>query len=170
MEILIRDAYGKIKGSYDGGRHDVVPISGKDLKLSIDIELQKYGEELMRNKKGAIVAIEPSTGEVLALVSSPTYDPNLLVGRERGKNYRKLVNDRLNPLFDRSIMAAYPPGSTFKPTQGLIFRQEGIVTVGTLFPCYHGYVSGRLKVGCHSHASPISLKPALQTSCNAYFC
>ena len=170
MEILIRDAYGKIKGSYDGGRHDVVPISGKDLKLSIDIELQKYGEELMRNKKGAIVAIEPSTGEVLALVSSPTYDPNLLVGRERGKNYRKLVNDRLNPLFDRSIMAAYPPGSTFKPTQGLIFRQEGIVTVGTLFPCYHGYISGRLKVGCHGHASPISLKPALQTSCNAYFC
>ena len=170
MEILIRDAYGKIKGSYDGGKHDIAPISGKDLKLSIDIELQKYGEELMRNKKGAIVAIEPSTGEVLALVSSPTYDPNLLVGRERGKNYRKLVNDRLNPLFDRSIMAAYPPGSTFKPTQGLIFRQEGIVTVGTLFPCYHGYVSGRLKVGCHSHASPISLKPALQTSCNAYFC
>ena len=170
MEILIRDAYGKIKGSYDGGRHDVAPISGKDLKLSIDIELQKYGEELMRNKKGAIVAIEPSTGEVLALVSSPTYDPNLLVGRERGKNYRKLVNDRLNPLFDRSIMAAYPPGSTFKPTQGLIFRQEGIVTAGTLFPCYHGYISGRLKVGCHGHASPISLKPALQTSCNAYFC
>ena len=81
----------------------------------------------MRNKKGAIVAIEPSTGEVLALVSSPTYDPNLLVGRERGKNYRKLVNDRLNPLYDRAIMAAYPPGSTFKPTQGLIFRQEGIV-------------------------------------------
>lgn len=170
MEILIRDAYGKIKGSYDGGRHDVAPISGKDLTLSIDIELQKYGEELMRNKKGAIVAIEPSTGEVLALVSSPTYDPNLLVGRERGKNYRKLVNDRLNPLYDRAIMAAYPPGSTFKPTQGLIFRQEGIVSVGTLFPCYHGYISGRLKVGCHGHASPISLKPALQTSCNAYFC
>ena len=118
MEILIRDAYGKIKGSYDGGKHDIAPISGKDLKLSIDIELQKYGEELMRNKKGAIVAIEPSTGEVLALVSSPTYDPNLLVGRERGKNYRKLVNDRLNPLFDRSIMAAYPPGSPLNLLKG----------------------------------------------------
>ncbi|MGM9802870.1 MAG: penicillin-binding transpeptidase domain-containing protein [Muribaculaceae bacterium] len=170
VEILIRDACGKIKGSYDGGSHDIAPISGKDLTLSIDIELQKYGEELMRNKKGAIVAIEPETGEVLALVSSPTYNPMLLVGRERGKNYRKLVNDKLNPLYDRSIMAAYPPGSTFKPTQGLILRQEGIVTTGTQFPCYHGYISGRLKVGCHGHASPIALKPAIQTSCNAYFC
>ena len=170
VEILIRDAYGKIKGSYDNGRHDINPIAGKDLTLSIDIELQKYGEELMQNKIGAIVAIEPSTGEILALVSSPTYDPNILVGRERGKHYRELVNDKYKPLFDRSIMAAYPPGSTFKPSQGLIFRQEGIVTPHTLFPCYHGYISGRLKVGCHGHPSPISLKPALQTSCNAYFC
>ena len=170
VEILIRDAYGKIKGSYDNGRHDISPIAGKDLTLSIDIELQKYGEELMQNKIGAIVAIEPSTGEILALVSSPTYDPSILVGRERGKHYRELVNDRFKPLFDRSIMAAYPPGSTFKPSQGLILRQEGIVTLNTLYPCYHGYISGRLKVGCHGHPSPIALKPAIQTSCNAYFC
>ena len=171
MEILIRDAYGKIKGRYNDGQNDIEPVAGKDLKLSIDIELQEYGEKLMRNKIGAIVAIEPSTGEVLALVSSPTYDPNDLVGRARGKNYRKLVNDRVKmPLYDRAIMAAYPPGSTFKPTQGLIFRQEGIVSESTPFPCHLGFVYGRLKVGCHGHESPITLKPALRTSCNAYFC
>ncbi len=170
VEILIRDAFGKIKGSYDEGKHDIAPIAGNDITLSIDIELQKYGEELMQNKIGAIVAIEPSTGEVLALVSSPTYDPGLLIGRERGKNYRKLVNNKYKPLYDRSVMAAYPPGSTFKPTQGLIFRQEGIITQHTAFPCPGGYISGRLKVGCHGHPSPITLKPALQTSCNAYFC
>lgn len=171
MEILIRDAYGRIKGRYNDGLNDVEPVAGKDLTLSIDIELQKYGEQLMRNKIGAIVAIEPSTGEVLALVSSPTYDPNALVGRMRGKNYRKLVNDKeRKPLYDRAIMAAYPPGSTFKPTQGLIFRQEGIVTENTPFPCHMGFIYGRLKVGCHGHESPITLKPALRTSCNAYFC
>lgn len=171
VEILIRDAYGKIKGKYDDGKQDVAPISGKDLKLSIDINLQEYGEQLMRNKIGAIVAIEPSTGEILALVSSPSYDPTLLIGRARGKNYKKLFNDtRRKPLFDRAIMAAYPPGSTFKPTQALILRQEGIVSLSTAYPCYRGFICGRLKVGCHGHASPIALKPALQTSCNAYFC
>lgn len=170
VEILIRDAHGKIKGRYDEGKSDVAPIAGKDLTLSIDIELQKYGEELMRNKIGAIVAIEPSSGEILALVSSPTYDPNDLVGRIRGKNYGKLVNDETRPLYDRAIMAAYPPGSTFKPTQGLIFRQESIVTPTSLYPCYNGFIYGRLKVGCHGHESPISLMPALRTSCNAYFC
>lgn len=171
VEILIRDALGKIKGKYDGGKQDIAPVSGKDLKLSIDIKLQEYGERLMQNKIGAIVAIEPATGEVLALVSSPTYDPNLLVGRARGKNYKKLFNDtRRKPLFDRAIMAAYPPGSTFKPTQGLILRQESIVTLSTAYPCSHGFICGRLKVGCHAHGSPIALQPALQTSCNAYFC
>ena len=170
LEILIRDVVGKIKGRYMNGEYDVQPVAGKDLKLSIDIELQKNGEQLMKNKIGAIVAIEPSTGEVLALVSSPTYDPNLLVGRVRGKNYQALKNDKTLPLYDRSIMAAYPPGSTFKPTQGLIFREEGIVTENTPFPCSGGFVYGRLKVGCHGHESPITLKPALRTSCNAYFC
>lgn len=170
VEILIRDAHGKIKGSYDNGSQDIAPIAGNDLTLSIDIELQKYGEELMRNKIGAIVAIEPSTGEILALVSSPSYDPNILVGRERGKNYRALVNDKFNPLYDRAVMGTYPPGSTFKPTQALILRQEGIVTLSTAYPCHGGYISGGLRVGCHGHASPISLQPALQTSCNAYFC
>ncbi|MEG1539808.1 MAG: penicillin-binding transpeptidase domain-containing protein [Muribaculaceae bacterium] len=170
VEILIRDAHGRIKGKYDEGKLDVNPVSGKDLTLSIDINLQEYGEMLMRNKIGAIVAIEPATGEILAMVSSPTYDPTQLIGRVRGKNYRALVNDKYKPLFDRSLMGAYPPGSTFKPSQGLIFLQEGIVNLATAYPCHHGYISGRLKVGCHSHGAPINLKPALQTSCNAYFC
>lgn len=169
-EILIRDAVGKIKGRYKDGAEDVPPIAGKDLKLSIDIELQQLGEQLMQGKIGAIVAIEPKTGEILALVSSPSYDPSLLIGKERGKNYRDLVNNRLKPLYDRAIMAAYPPGSTFKPSQGLIFRQEGIVDLTTAYPCHRGFISGGLRVGCHGHGSPITLKPAIQTSCNAYFC
>lgn len=169
VEILMKDAYGRIKGKYENGVHDVAPISGHNLTLSIDIELQKYGERLMQGKIGAIVAIEPSTGEVLALVTSPSYDPSLLVGKERGKNYSNLWLDPLKPLYDRSIQAAYPPGSTFKPTQGLILLQEGVVTESTRYPCHRGYVNG-LRVGCHSHAAPISLLPAIQTSCNAYFC
>lgn len=169
MEILMKDALGRIKGKYDDGIHDVAPKSGHNLKLSIDIELQQYGEQLMNGKIGAIVAIEPKTGEILAMVTSPNYNPALLVGKERGKNYSALVKDKLKPLYDRALQGAYPPGSTFKPTQGLIFLQEGVVNTSTLYPCYHGYVNG-LRVGCHSHASPISLKPALQTSCNAYFC
>ncbi len=169
-EILIRDATGRIKGRYNEGADDVSPVAGNNLKLSIDIELQAYGELLMQGKVGAIVCIEPKTGEILALVSSPTYDPALLMGKERGKNYRDLVNNRLKPLYDRSIMAAYPPGSTFKPSQGLIFLQEGIITTSTVYPCHRGYVNAGLRVGCHGHGSPIPLKPALQTSCNAYFC
>lgn len=169
VEILMKDAHGRIKGKYEEGRHDIAPLSGRNLTLSIDLELQEYGERLMQGKIGAIVAIEPESGEILCLVSSPGYDPSLLVGKERGKNYSRLVMDHYKPLYDRAIQGAYPPGSTFKPTQGLIFLQEGIVTTSTMYPCYHGYVNG-LKVGCHGHASPISLKPALQTSCNAYFC
>ncbi len=169
VEILMKDAHGRIKGKYEEGKHDVSPESGKNLTLSIDLELQEYGERLMQGKIGAIVAIEPSTGEILCLVSSPGYDPSLLVGKERGKNYASLVLDPYKPLYDRAIQGAYPPGSTFKPTQGLIFLQEGVVNTRTLYPCYRGYVNG-LRVGCHPHGSPIALKPALQTSCNAYFC
>lgn len=169
VEILMKDASGRIKGKYEDGIHDEAPISGKNLKLSIDMDLQEYGERLMAGKIGAIVAIEPASGEILCLVTSPNYDPSLLIGKERGKNYAALVRDPLKPLYDRSIQGAYPPGSTFKPTQGLIFLQEGVINNSTRYPCYHGYVN-RLRVGCHGHASPIALKPALQTSCNAYFC
>lgn len=170
VEILIRDARGRIQGRYEGGASDVAPVSGRDLRLSLDIKLQQYAESLMAGKRGAVVAIEPATGEILCLVSSPSYDPRMLVGRQRGENYRKLVNDETWPLFDRALMGAYPPGSTFKPTQGLIFLQEGIIDLHTTYPCYHGYISGGLRVGCHGHASPLPLKPALQTSCNAFFC
>ena len=169
-EILIRDAHGRIQGKYEDGIYDIAPTSGKNLTLSLDIELQKYAEQLMINKIGAVVAIEPESGEILAMVSSPTYDPTILVGRQRGNNYRKLINNKYRPLYDRALKAAYPPGSTFKPGQGLILLQEGIVNLSTPYPCHGGFVSGGLKVGCHGHESPIALKPALRTSCNAYFC
>lgn len=169
-EILLRDAHGRIKGKYEDGKYDIPPISGSNITLSLDAELQAYGEKLMQNKIGAIVAIEPATGEILALVSSPTYDPSLLVGRDRGANYAALVRDPYKPLYDRAIMGMYPPGSTFKPTQGLIFLQEGVVTTETAYPCSHGFIAGGLRVGCHGHASPLQLVPALATSCNAYFC
>ncbi|MCM1051868.1 MAG: penicillin-binding protein 2 [Paenibacillus sp.] len=169
-EVLMRDALGRIQGRYEEGALDREAVAGKNIKLSLNIELQQYAESLMVNKKGAVVAIEPSTGEVLCLVTAPTYDPTLLVGRERGNNYNKMMGDLDKPLLNRAIQATYPPGSTFKPTQGLIFLQEGIITPSTPYPCYHGFVLGRLKVGCHGHGSPLPLKPALQTSCNAYFC
>ena len=170
VEILIRDARGRIQGRYENGARDMEAISGRDLYLSIDVKLQQYAESLMSGKRGAVVAIEPATGEILCMVSSPTYDPRLLVGRQRGANYRKLTQDPAVPLFDRALMAAYPPGSTFKPTQGLIFLQEGIINLQTAYPCSHGYINGGLRVGCHAHGSPLPLKPALQTSCNAFFC
>ncbi len=170
VEILIRDARGRIQGKYENGARDIAPVAGRDLKLGIDIKLQEYAESLMVGKRGAVVAIEPKTGEILCLVSSPTYDPNLLVGRQRGDNYRMLANAPDWPLYDRAIMASYPPGSTFKPTQGLIFLQENIITPETMYPCSHGYHNGGLTVGCHGHGSPLPLKPALQTSCNSYFC
>ncbi|MCH5218977.1 MAG: penicillin-binding protein 2 [Muribaculaceae bacterium] len=169
-EILIRDANGRIQGRYEDGAEDVAPVAGRDLTLSIDINLQQYAESLMVGKRGAVVAIEPETGEILCLVTSPCYDPSLLVGRQRGKNYADLAKDPAKPLFDRSIQAAYPPGSTFKPTQGLILQQENIITLGTAYPCAHGYINGGLRVGCHTHGSPLTLLPALQTSCNAFFC
>lgn len=170
VEILIRDARGQIQGRYENGARDEAAISGRNLKMSLDIELQQYAESLMVNKVGAVVAIEPETGEILALVSAPTYDPSLLVGRKRGENYKSLVNDDLKPLFDRALMGAYPPGSTFKPANGLILLEEDIIQPSTAYPCYHGFINGGLKVGCHGHGSPLPLKPALQTSCNAYFC
>lgn len=170
VEILIRDARGRIQGRYEDGAHDIEPISGRDLRLSLDIKLQEYAESLMVGKRGAVVAIEPATGEILCLASSPGYDPRLLVGRERGNNYKRLLDDESWPLFDRAIMASYPPGSTFKPTQGLIFLQEGIIDLNTPYPCHGGYINGGLRVGCHPHAAPLPLKPALQTSCNAFFC
>jgi penicillin-binding protein 2 len=170
VEILLRDAHGRIKGKYEEGKRDIIPLSGKNLTLSIDIELQAYGEKLMENKLGSIVMIEPETGEVLCMVSAPNYDPRMLVGRQRGKNHDLLKQNPLKPLFDRSVMGIYPPGSTFKPTQALVFLQEGVITPQTLYTCNHGYPYGGGKPRCHGHGSPLSVVPALATSCNSFFC
>ncbi len=170
-EILLRDARGRIKGRYQNGKLDEAPIPGKNLTLSIDLELQALGERLMKGKLGAIVAIEPSTGEVLCLVSSPTYDPHLMVGRQRGNNHKMLSQDPMKPLLNRAISGRYPPGSTFKTSQALTFLQEGIISpTGTAYPCSRGFHLGRLTVGCHGHGAPLPLIPAIATSCNGYFC
>ena len=170
VEILLRDALGRIQGRYDDGNQDVAPVSGKNLTLTIDIDLQAYGEKLMENKIGAIVMIEPKTGEVLCMVSGPTFDPRLLVGRQRGRNHSELEKNPYKPLLDRSIMSFYPPGSTFKPAQGLVFLQEGIITPQTMYTCAYGYPFRNGKPACHGHGSPIGLVDAIATSCNAYFC
>ena len=170
VEILLRDAHGRIKGKYENGEYDVAPVSGKNITLSIDLELQAYGERLMQNKLGAIVMIEPSTGEVLCLVSSPSYDPNLLLGRQMTNNYLELEQNPQRPLFDRSIMGRYSPGSTFKVAQGLIFLQEGVVTKDKAYSCAGGYPFLNGRPACHPHSSPTSLVPSLATSCNSYYC
>ncbi len=171
VEVLLRDAHGRIQGHYMNGQLDRPSIPGKNLTLGIDIDLQMLGERLLQHKIGAIVAIEPSTGEILCMVSSPSFDPHVLIGRQRGKNHRILQLDNRKPLLNRAIMGAYPPGSTFKTAQGLTFLQENIIQKNTpLFPCSHGFSYGSLHVGCHGHASPLSLVPAIATSCNSYFC
>lgn len=169
-EILLRDARGRLKGHYQNGKFDVAPVPGRNLKLSIDLKLQALGERLMKGKLGSIVAIEPSTGEVLCMVSSPTYDPKMMVGRQRGKNHILLSQDTHKPLLNRAIMGQYPPGSTFKTSQALTFLQEGVITPGTVFSCTHGFHNRGLTVGCHGHGSPLPLIPAIATSCNGYFC
>ena len=170
IQILLRDAHGRIKGRYQNGRLDKKPIAGKALTLSIDIELQALGERLLEGKIGSIVAIEPSTGEVLCMVSSPTYDPRIMTGRKRGKNHLALQRNSWKPLLNRSIMGQYPPGSTFKTSQALTYLTEGIITPQTAFPCHHGFYHRGLHVGCHGHSSPVAIVDALSTSCNAYFC
>jgi len=170
-EILLRDARGRIKGRYQNGKFDQAPTPGKNLTLSIDIKLQELGERLMKGKLGSIVAIEPSTGEVLCMVSSPSYDPRLMVGRQRGKNNMMLQQDPMKPLLNRAISGRYPPGSTFKTSQALTFLQEGIISpTGSAFPCSHGFHYRGLTVGCHGHGSPLPLIPAIATSCNGFFC
>ncbi|MBO7267256.1 MAG: penicillin-binding protein 2 [Bacteroidaceae bacterium] len=169
-EVLLRDAYGRVQGHFQDGAKDEAPVPGKNLTLSIDIELQALAERLLQNKIGSVVAIEPSTGEVLCLASSPTFNPQLLTGRQRGENHRLLSLDKQKPLLNRAIQGTYPPGSTFKTSQALTYLQEGIITPETLFPCAHGFRFKGLHVGCHPHGSPIALVPSLATSCNSYFC
>ncbi len=170
VQVLLRDAHGRIQGNYQNGEFDTQPIPGKDLTLSIDIELQQLGERLMEGKLGSIVAIEPKTGEVLCMVSSPSYDPRLMIGRQRGKNHAALARDPLKPLLNRAIMGQYPPGSTFKTSQALTFLTEGIIDQDTKYPCHRGFIFSGMKVGCHGHGSPLNLVPAIGTSCNGFFC
>jgi len=170
VQIMLRDAHGRIQGSYHNGKFDRRPVAGRDLTLSIDVKLQALGERMLQGKIGSIVAIEPATGEVLAMVSSPTYDPRNIVGRQRSKAHAALSRNVWKPLLNRSIMGQYPPGSTFKTTQALTYQTEGIITPNTMFPCHHGFSYRGLHVGCHGHASPLNLIEAISTSCNGYFC
>ncbi|MCL1868077.1 MAG: penicillin-binding protein 2 [Paludibacter sp.] len=166
-EILLRDAKGRIKGKYEDGKFDVSAKAGKNLTLTIDIELQRLGEKLMAGKMGSVVAIEPKTGEILCLVSNPSFDPSSLVGRQRSEYYSKLIANPNKPLYNRATQAQYSPGSTFKVVQALVELQMGGITPKTLFSCY-GVASQPIKC-THSHGSPVSLLSAIEQSCNPYF-
>ena len=169
VNIFLVDVHNRIKGSYVDGKYDTTSVPGNDIMTTLDADLQLYGEKLLKNKNGSVVAIDPSTGEILALVTSPAYDPELLVGRPRSSNFALLQNDTLKPLFNRAIMALYPPGSTFKPINGLVALQEGVITPLTEFFCNHGYYVPGVRVGCH-HFAAFSLAHAIAASCNTYFC
>ncbi len=170
VEVLLRDARGRIQGHYKNGALDRKPVPGKNLTLSIDAKVQALGERLMQGKMGAIVAIEPKTGEILCMVSAPSYDPHRMEGKQRGAQMMEMQRDPMKPMLNRAISGTYPPGSTFKTSQGLTFLQEGIITSSTAYPCYHGFVTKGMRVGCHGHGSPLPLVPAIATSCNGYFC
>jgi penicillin-binding protein 2 len=169
-QIAITDVHNKIVGRYMDGKYDTLAIPGKPLYCSIDMDLQEYGERLMRGKKGAVVAIEPSTGEILCLVSSPSYDPNLLVGgKERSRNFAKLYADTQNvPLFNRALQAMYPPGSIFKLIDALIGQNEGVLFPNTGYPCHGGYPPMGGKPKCHPHG-PVDLRGSVAQSCNSYY-
>lgn len=168
--VVLVDVHNRERGSFKDGEEDIKPIQGESLWSTLDLMLQEYGEKLMGNKRGSIVAIEPSTGEILCIVSSPTYDPNLLVGNVRSKNYMALVYDSLrSPLFNRALMAMYPPGSTFKLANGLIALQEGILQPNTIYHCPGGYKMGSHTVACH-HSGSVNIYSAIQVSCNTFFC
>ena len=175
VKFIQRDRFNKEIGPYKNGIYDTLPIPGKDITLTIDTKLQQYGEALMVNKRGGIVAIEPSSGEILALVSAPTYDPNLMVGRERSKNFTKLYLDSISkPLIDRGLQAQYPPGSPFKVVTALAALQENVITTATTIKCFGGYRYGNAKdafMECHcgTHGSLVELNKAIYRSCNSYF-
>ena len=170
VQILMVDSRNKPKGHFANGLYDTAAVAGQRLTSSLDIDIQQLGEKLMQNKVGSIVAIEPSTGEILCFVSSPTYDPNLMVGRERGNNSAKMYNDPYSPLLIRPIQAYYPPGSSFKPLDALIALQEGIITPQTTYFCPHYYMAGNHKVNCEHYDGITDLRKGIAMSCNTYFC
>ena len=166
--ILLRDVHNRIQSSFADGAYDKNAIPGKDIVSTIDGYLQQYGEQLMQNKVGSVVAIEPSTGEILALVSSPGINIEQLA--TINKHYKEIVNDPYKPMFNRAVMSAYPPGSVFKLVNGLIGLQEGVLTPQTHYSCNMGYHYGDRKLGCHAHPSPIDFTQSIMMSCNAYYC
>ncbi len=170
VSIFQVDVHNRIKDRFENGKYDTLPKIGQNIKITIDKDLQHYGEYLLQGKIGSIVAIEPATGEVLAFVSSPTYNPNKLITRNRSQYYNALITDTLKPLFNRALMSKYPPGSTFKVANALIGQQEEILFQNTYYSCHHGYHAGGLTVGCHNHKSPLNLIESIQISCNAYYC
>ena len=171
VKYVMVDNHNREKGAFLEGKYDTLAEPGYDLKSTIDIDLQQYGEYLLHGKRGSIVAIEPGTGEILALVTSPGYDPNLLVGRERSHNYNLLDADSLNkPLYDRAILAEYPPGSPFKLVNALVGLQEGVITTETEFTCHHGFHAGGLTVACHCGGGSFALIRSISKSCNNYYC
>lgn len=171
VQFVMIDNHNRIMGPFLNGQYDTLPQPGADIVSTIDLELQKLGEKLMQGKRGSIVAIEPSTGEILVLISSPGYDPNLLVGNKRSTNYKILDQDSLNlPLFDRGLLAQYPPGSPFKVINALIGLQEGTLTERTTYSCHHGFHFGSLNVACHCGGGPMALRKSISKSCNNYYC
>ncbi|MFZ3273885.1 MAG: penicillin-binding transpeptidase domain-containing protein, partial [Lutibacter sp.] len=175
VKFIQRDRFNREIGSFKNGIYDTLPVSGNDITLTIDAVLQQYGEALMINKRGGIVAIEPSTGEILAMVSMPTYDPNLMVGRDRSKNFTKLYLDSINkPLLDRGLQAQYPPGSPFKVISALVALQENVLTTSSSIQCFGGYKYGSgkssfMRCHCETGGSPVNLNVAIYRSCNSYF-
>ena len=167
---VLKDNLGREVGPSQNGAYDKSAISGSDIHTTLDIMLQEYGEKLMQNKIGSIVAIEPATGEILAMVSTPSYDPNLLtINRDRGQAFNQLLQDSLNPFFDRSVMAQYPPGSIFKTVVALVAMQEGISAADRGIACSAGYYYNGVRRGCHVHSYCYDVAKALEHSCNAYF-
>lgn len=171
VKYVVVDVHNRVQGRYEQGDYDTIPVNGADIKSTIDIFLQQYGEKLMTNKRGGIVAIEPGTGEILASITAPSYDPNLLIGRKRSKNYSKLLSQDGKPLFDRGLLAQYPPGSPFKIINALVALQVGAITENTGFTCHHGFRHGSLHVKCHCgiYDRPQKLNSAILRSCNNYF-
>ena len=167
VEILLRDAKGRIKGKYENGKEDIAPKAGQNMTLTLDIQLQLLAEKLLTGKVGSVVAIEPSTGEILAMACSPSFDPSILVGRQRSKNYMQLVHDPTKPLINRATQALYSPGSSFKTLQALVLQQMGGINEHTLFAC-NGPESYPIRC-THHHGSPVNLMSAVQESCNPYF-
>jgi penicillin-binding protein 2 len=168
--FVLVDVHNREQGSFNEGKFDTAAVPGMNMTSSLSIELQRYGEQLMAGKIGSAVAIEPKTGEILAMVSSPSYDPELLTGRDRAKNFKALLNDTLKPLFVRPLKAAYPPGSTYKPSLALVALQSGAMEFASTYPCPGAYYVGSLRVGCHHAGFVPNVEVAIQHSCNSYFC